>query len=176
MKCPNCGAEVHKEDTFCGECGKPLQREIEIAPDKRTLIAILVIAILWRALISMDLRIALWESICSGIALFVMGWALFAYIFLMFKRLRGWLELNKVYQWIAVCLAAINTYVIAYYGMRWFRLAVETETYVSLDFLFRDIRYILLVVFYCVVLWLAKYLKKVHGDYLSYLNLNTSET
>ena len=24
MKCPNCGAEVHEEDKFCGECGKDL--------------------------------------------------------------------------------------------------------------------------------------------------------
>ena len=29
MKCPNCGAEVRKEDKFCGECGKPLLREID---------------------------------------------------------------------------------------------------------------------------------------------------
>ena len=32
MKCPNCGAEVREEDKFCGECGKPLRRQIEIAP------------------------------------------------------------------------------------------------------------------------------------------------
>ncbi len=50
--------------------------------DKRTLIAIVVTAILWRMGISMNGEIALWESICSGIALFVMGWALFAHIFL----------------------------------------------------------------------------------------------
>ena len=24
MNCPYCGAEVRKEDKFCGECGKPL--------------------------------------------------------------------------------------------------------------------------------------------------------
>ena len=28
MKCPNCGAEVRKEDKFCGECGNPLRPEI----------------------------------------------------------------------------------------------------------------------------------------------------
>ena len=32
MKCPNCNAEVHEEDKFCGECGENLRREIEIAP------------------------------------------------------------------------------------------------------------------------------------------------
>ena len=32
MKCPHCGAEVNESDAFCGGCGKPLRREIEIAP------------------------------------------------------------------------------------------------------------------------------------------------
>jgi len=137
--------------------------------DKRTLIAILVIAILWRAGISSDGRIALWESECSGIALFIMGWALFACIYLMSRGLKGWLELNEIYRWIAVSLAAINVYVIVYYAMRWYRLAGVggvMESLVPYDFLFRDIRYLLLVLFYCVVIWLAKYLKKVHGDYM----------
>jgi len=137
--------------------------------DKRTLIAILVIAILWRAAISSDGRIALWESECSGIALFIMGWVLFACIYLMSRGLKGWLELNEIYRWIAISLAAINVYVIVYYAMRWYRLAGMggvSESLVPYDFLFRDIRYLLLVVFYCVVIWLAKYLKKVHGDYM----------
>jgi len=137
--------------------------------DKRTLIAILVIAILWRAGISSDGRIALWESECSGIALFIMGWALFACVYLMSRGLKGWLELNEIYRWIAVSLAAINVYVIVYYAMRWYRLAGMggvMESLVPYDFLFRDIRYLLLVLFYCVVIWLAKYLKKVHGDYM----------
>ena len=131
------------------------------------MIAIVVIAILWRTGISGDGEIALWESICSGIALFVMGWVLFAYIFLMSRGLKGWLELNKIYHWIAVSLLAINTYVIVYYAMRWYRLATEIEVEVPLiDFILRDIRFVVLVVFYCVVIWLAKYLKKVHGDYM----------
>lgn len=28
MECPYCGAEVKEGDTFCGDCGKPLRREI----------------------------------------------------------------------------------------------------------------------------------------------------
>jgi len=132
--------------------------------DKRTLIALVMIAILWRAGISLDGEIALWESICSGIALFVMGWALVAYIYLMSRELKsvavdfeesmaafaalylksrglkGWLELSKIYRWIAVSLAAINVYVIVYYAMRWYRLVgmggVE-EVLVPLDVLFR---------------------------------------
>jgi hypothetical protein len=141
----------------------------EVIMDRRALIAIIVIAILWRTGISFDQKIVLWESMCSGIALFIMGWLLFAYIFLMSKELKGWLELNKIYHWIAVSLTAINTYLIVYYVMRWYRLAGLggiVEAYVPLDFLFRDIRYIVLVIFYCVVIWLAKYLKKVHGDYV----------
>lgn len=161
--------------------------------DKRTLIVFVMIAILWRAGISLDGEIALWESICSGIALFVMGWTLVAYIYLMSRDLKsvavdfeesmaafaalylksrglgGWLELSKIYRWIAVSIAAINVYVIVYYVMRWYRLAgmggVE-EALVPFDFLFRDIRFITLVVFYCTVMWLAKCLKKVHADYL----------
>jgi hypothetical protein len=63
--------------------------------DKRSLIAVLVIAILWRLGISLDGQIALWESLCSGIALFIMGWSVFAYIYLMSRELKGWLRLCK---------------------------------------------------------------------------------
>ena len=134
--------------------------------DKRAVITILVIAILWRTGISLNAEIDIRESMCSGIALFIIGWALFAYIYLMSRELKGWPELNKIYHWIAVSLAAINVYVIVYYAMRWYRLMGGTEVFVPHDFLFRDIRYIVLVIFYCVVTWLAKYLKKLHGDYL----------
>ncbi|MDI6886759.1 MAG: hypothetical protein QMD22_10575, partial [archaeon] len=48
--------------------------------DKRTCIAIVVIAILWRVGVSMDGKITLWESLCSGIALFIMGWALLEFL------------------------------------------------------------------------------------------------
>lgn len=106
--------------------------------DTRTLlIVIFVIAILWRAVISLDGKIALWESMCSGIALFVMGWALCGYIFVLPRELKGWLELNRIYHWIAISLIAINTYVVVYYVMRWYRLAdiggLE-EALVPLDF------------------------------------------
>ncbi len=143
-------------------CGKAMM-------EKRTVAGGLVVAILWRTYISLDKEITLWESMVSGTALFIVGWTLFAYIFFMSRGLKGWLELNKIYQWIAISLTAINIYVIVYYGMRWYRMAGMgglAEVLVPLDFLFRDIRYIALVVFYCVVIWLAKYLKKVHEDYI----------
>jgi hypothetical protein len=53
--------------------------------------------------------------------------------------------------------------------MRWYRLAGlkgVVEAAVPLDFLYRDIRYLVLVVFYCVVIWLAKYLEEMYRDYL----------
>ncbi len=137
--------------------------------NKRTLIAIFVIAILWRAGISLDAKIALWESMCSGIALFIMGWFICVYIYLMSREIKSWLRLSKIYYWIAISVAAINTYVLVYYGMRWYRLAGlkgVVEAAVPLDFLYRDIRYLVLVVFYCVVIWLAKYLEEMYRDYL----------
>jgi hypothetical protein len=57
--------------------------------DKRALIAFVMIAILWRAGISLDGEIAFWESMCSGIALFVIGWTLTAYIYLMSRELQS---------------------------------------------------------------------------------------
>ena len=137
--------------------------------NKRTLIAIFVIAILWRVGISLDGKIALWESMCSGIALFIMGWFICVYIYLMSREIKSWLRLSKIYYWIAISVAAINTYVLVYYGMRWYRLAGlkgVVEAAVPLDFLYRDIRYLVLVVFYCVVIWLAKYLEEMYRDYL----------
>jgi hypothetical protein len=137
--------------------------------DKRTCVAILILLILWRALISINGEITLWESVCSGIVLIVMGWVLFAFVFIMSQEMQGWLKLNMVYRWIAICVSTINVYVIVYYGMRWYRLAgiggIE-EALVPLDFIFRDIRYLVLVVFYCVVLRLAQYLRDVYEDYM----------
>ena len=44
----------------------------DVIMDKRTVIAILLIAILWRTGISLNGKIALWQSMCSGIALFLL--------------------------------------------------------------------------------------------------------
>jgi hypothetical protein len=132
----------------------------------RTAIAILIVAILWRAVISLDGKIAFWESLCSGIALIVLGWVLFAYMYRMSKELKGWLISNYIYQGFAVSLAVINIYVLIYYGMRWYRL-LNIEAYLPLDLIFRDIRYIALVIFYCAVMWSANYPKKMYEAYIS---------
>ncbi|HJH26296.1 MAG TPA: hypothetical protein C5S37_05855 [Methanophagales archaeon] len=133
--------------------------------DKRTLAVIVAAAILWRAFISLDREIALWESMCSGIVLILFGWILFAYMCLKPKKLKGWIMSNWIYQGIAVSMVSINVYVVIYYAMRWHRL-LHVEAYLPLDFIFRDIRYLMLVVFYCGVIWSAKYVKKMHEDYV----------
>jgi len=134
--------------------------------DKRTLAVIVVVAFLWRTFISLDGEIALWESMCSGIVLILFGWVLFAYMYLKPKKLKGWVMSNWIYQGIAVSMVSINVYVVIYYVMRWYKL-LHVEAYLPLDFLFRDIRYLMLVVFYCGVIWSAKYVKKMHEDYVS---------
>lgn len=136
----------------------------KVIEDKRTLAVIIILAILWRAYISSDKEIALWESICSGIALIILGWILFAYFYDISVKLKGWIISNRVYQGVTVCLSVINIYVLIYYGMRWYRL-VHVETYPPLDFILRDVRYVALVVFYCAVIWSAGYLKKLHEKY-----------
>ena len=134
--------------------------------DKRTLAVIVVAAILWRTFISLDREIALWESMCSGIVLILFGWGLFAYMCLKPKKLKGWVMSNWIYQGIAVSMISINVYVVIYYVMRWHRL-LHVEAYLPLDYIFRDIRYLMLVVFYCGVIWSAKYVKNMHEDYVS---------
>jgi hypothetical protein len=138
--------------------------------DGRTLAVIVIVAILWRTYISLNDTIppiTFWESFCSGIALIIFGWVLFAYTYHMFKIQKGWPISNWIYQGIAVSMVSINVYVLIYYGMRWFRLLQLEEAYLPLDFLFRDIRFIALVVFYCAILWSAKYVKKMHEDYIA---------
>jgi hypothetical protein len=137
-----------------------------VIEDKRTLAAIIVLTILWRAYISLDGEIATWESMCSGIALILLGWILFAYFYGMSAKLKGWIISNRIYQGFTVCLFVINVFVLIYYGLRWYKL-LHVETYLPLDFIFRDVRYVTLVVFYCAVIWSAGYLKKMHGDYTS---------
>jgi len=149
----------HVEMTAQGFSGKAIF-------DKRILAAIVVAAILWRTFISLDGKVDPWESVCSGIALILFGWVLFAYVYLESTKLKGWIMSNWIYQGIAVTMVSINVYVVIYYGMRWYKL-LHVEAYLPLDILFRDVRYISLVVFYCAVIWSVKYAKNMHEDYVS---------
>lgn len=138
----------------------------KVVLDGRTLIVIFIVAILWRAYISIGESIALWESVCSGIFIIIFGWAIFAYSYYMFKKQEGWSITNWIYEGIAVCILPLNIYVIIYYAMRWYRL-LSTEAYLPLDFIYRDIRFIALVLFYCAILWSVKYILEMHKDYTS---------
>jgi hypothetical protein len=135
----------------------------------RTALAILLVAVVWRTLISLDGEIVFWESLCSGVALFIVGWVLFAYVFHLSRELTGWIITNYIYLGIAVGLAIINIYAVIYYVMRWYTL-LYVEVAVApllMDFIFRDIRYIALVLFYCAVILSARYPKQMHEEYLS---------
>jgi hypothetical protein len=140
--------------------------ERRVSGGQIALLGILLVAILWRAVISLDGEIAFWESLCSGIPLILLGWVLFGYCYRHSIGLKGWIITNYIYQGIGICLVVVNSYVLVYYGMRWFKL-LTVETYLPLDFIFRDIRYIALVTFYCSVIWSAKYAKKMHEEYIS---------
>jgi hypothetical protein len=143
-----------------------LKETFEKVMNWRMALVILLVAIVWRAVISLDGEIAFWESLLSGIALILLGWVLFAYMFLMFKELKGWIISNYIYEGIALGLVIINLYVLVYYGTRWYRL-LHVEVYLPSDYVFRNINFMALVVFYCAVIWLAPYLKKMHEDYIS---------
>jgi hypothetical protein len=114
-----------------------------ILTDERTVIVIIGMIFLWRAIISFDKEIVLWESMCSGMGLFILGWVLFGYISSLAVRTTR-PSVAKIYQGIAFALSAINFYVLVYYGMRWYRIiymAASEEALVPLDFVLRDIRY-----------------------------------
>lgn len=133
--------------------------------DGRTLLAIFLLAVVWRILISLDGEIALWESLCSGIALLILGWMLFGYMYHMSLRETDWVVSNRMFQGLAVSLAALNTYVVVYYGMRWLRL-LYVEVYVPYDVLIRDVRFCMIVLCYCGLTWTALHLKNMHDSYM----------
>jgi hypothetical protein len=136
----------------------------KLVTDERILILIVGVAILWRRVISSDETISFCESVCSGITLIVMGWVLFGYMYSTSRKPTDWPVTRKIYQGIAASLLVLNIYVAIYYGMRWFRLLHE-EVYVPMDFVFRDVRYLMLVLCYCAVLWTASYLKAMRDKY-----------
>jgi hypothetical protein len=136
----------------------------KLVTDERILILIVGIAILWRGLLSADESISFRESACSGTTLFITGWVLFAYMYSTSRKQTDWPVTSKIYQGIAVSLLVLNIYVAIYYGMRWFRLLHE-EVYIPLDFVFRDVRYLMFLVCYCSVLWTARYLKEMRDKY-----------
>jgi hypothetical protein len=132
--------------------------------DERTVVALPSLALIWRVVVSLDRTEDLWESICSGLSLFLMGWALFGYTYSMSRKPTRWPVSNKLYQGISLCLLVLNGYLLIYYGMRWAGL-LQKEAYLPLDFAVRDIRYVTFVLAYSATLWSMKYLKIMHEQY-----------
>ncbi|RZN34456.1 MAG: hypothetical protein EFT35_09470 [Methanophagales archaeon ANME-1-THS] len=135
-----------------------------VLADDWILFLLITIAFLWRAVVSLDGTEVLWESICSGISLIILGWLLLGYLYTMSRRPTQWPVSNKIYQRICFNLLVLNGYVLIYYGMRWSGV-LHVEVSRPLDFVFRDIRYVLFVIFYAAILWSTKPLKKMHDDY-----------
>ncbi len=138
----------------------------KVMTDKRALAVIIVAAILWRTAMSLDKQIAPWESICSGVALIILGWYLFAYLYSLSREETSWLISNKVAQGLAISLISLNVYVLIYYGMRWYRLLSTTEAYLPYDLLLRNVRFLMLVLAYCGTIWAIGYLRKMHDNYV----------
>lgn len=136
----------------------------KLVTDERILILIVGIAILWRCVLSADETISFCESVCSGITISIMGWVIFGYLYSMCQKPTDWPVTENIYQGIAVSLLVLNIYVAIYYGMRWFGILHE-EVYVPLDFVFSDVRYLMIVLYYCAVLWTTRYLKGMRNNY-----------
>ncbi|MBA7520167.1 hypothetical protein ES705_12260 [subsurface metagenome] len=132
--------------------------------DERVLIVVAGIAFLWRAVVSSDEKIAFWESACSAVTLFIIGWVLFWYMHSMSVKPTDWSVSNRIYCGISLCLIVLNVYIATYYGMRWSGL-LHVEVSAPRDFIYRDVRYVLFVMYYCVVIGSARYLRGVHEDY-----------
>jgi len=140
-----------------------------VSMHERTLTVIVVAAILWRIAISVDHTITFGESAVSCIILLLLGWFLFGYVCALSVKARRKIELTRVIQGIAAGLMAINIYAIFYYGMSWYVLILGmgdvSGTYVPFDLLFRNMRYIMLVIFYCTAIVLSTFLDKAYKDY-----------
>jgi len=134
--------------------------------DWRILVVIAVAAILGRLFISLDKEVVLWESIGTGVLLIILGWFIFGSLYSLSKRETDWIISNKVAQGLAITIGTLNVYVLVYYAMRWYRLMTETEVYVPRDFLLRDVRFAVLVLAYCGIIWAMGYLKKMHDNYM----------
>ncbi|MFZ2070431.1 MAG: hypothetical protein WAV32_02270 [Halobacteriota archaeon] len=155
------------------ESAKDIKEAIfRVMTHERTLVVVIAAAILWRVVIRSDNMITLWEIACSGISLIVWGWSLFGYFCALSTKVKHRIELTRVIQHVALGMMAINIYAVFYYGIRGYeqicRIMGEADvTYVPqpLEMVFRDIRYVMIVLFYCTIVLLAKSLVHAYEDY-----------
>ncbi|RLG34836.1 hypothetical protein DRN97_01430 [Methanosarcinales archaeon] len=82
----------------------------------------------------------------------------------MSRKPTDWPATNRIYRGIAVSVLVLNIYIMIYYGMRWFGL-LRVEISVLRDFIFRDVRYVLFVVYYCVTIASARNLRGMREKY-----------
>ncbi len=141
--------------------GEPLAKALK---DERIVAGLPVLALLWRVLVSLDQTEVLWESICSGLSLFLLGWISFGYTYLTSRKPTRWPVSNTLYQRISLGILVLNGYLLIYYGLRWTGL-LHKEAYPPLDFIVRDIRYVAFVLAYSAILWSTKYLKHMQTEY-----------
>ena len=132
-----------------------------VLTDGRILIVVGGIAFLWRAVVSADAEISSWESACSGVSLFIIGWLVFAHMYSMSAKPTEWPVSNRIYRGIAFSVLVLNFYIMIYYGMRWGGL-LRVEVSVARDFVFRDVRYVLFVAYYCIAIALPRHLQGMH--------------
>ena len=121
-------------------------------------------ALVWRVLVSLDRREVLWESVCSGLSLFLLGWICFGYIYSLSRNPTRWPVSTILCQRISLGLLVLNGYLLMYYGLRWAGV-LHKEAYLPLDFIVRDIRYLTFVLAYSAILWSTRYLKQLQAGY-----------
>jgi len=127
------------------------------------LVGILIAAVLWRVYVTFDTQVSLWESVASGVAVMIMGWCCVAVIYRARRSLTG--LLNKIYFCIGNSIAAVNIYILIYYVERWHVLSIGTAHVEPLEPIWRSIRFILVIIFYCFFLWGANYFKELSEEY-----------
>jgi hypothetical protein len=132
--------------------------------DERIVVGLPGLALVWRVLVSLDQTEALWESICSGLSLFLLGWICFGYIYSLSRKPTRWPVSTMLCQRISLGLLVLNGYLLIYYGLRWTGV-LHKEAYLPLDFIVRDIRYVTFVLAYSAILWSTKYLKQMQEGY-----------
>jgi hypothetical protein len=136
----------------------------KVIEDGRIAVGLPGMALVWRVLVSLDRTEALWESIGSGLSLFLLGWICFGYTHALSRQPTRWPVSTMLYQRISLGLLVLNGYLLMYYGLRWASL-LYMEAYLPLDFIIRDIRYLTFVLAYSAILWSMKYLKQMQGGY-----------
>jgi hypothetical protein len=132
--------------------------------DERLVVGLPGLALVWRVLVSLDRTEVLWESICSGLSLFLLGWLSFGYTNALSHKPSRWPVSSTLYQRISLGLLVLNGYLLMYYGLQWAGV-LHKEAYLPLDFIVRDIRYLTFVLAYSTILWSTKYLKQMQAGY-----------